>query len=140
MKAERVVLDTNVLISAALRRDGRPRAVVDAVREEGGVLLFSDETFDELRTRLLLSKFDRHVSPDGRGVYLAQLEAVSEWVPIASAKLGCRDPDDDKLLETALMGAADCLVTGDRDLLEMSPFQNIPILPPTGFLDLRAVR
>ena len=140
MKAERVVLDTNVLISAALRRDGRPRAVVDAVREEGGVLLFSDETFDELRTRLLLSKFDRYVSPDGRAVYLAQLEAVSEWVPIASAKLGCRDPDDDKLLETALMGAADCLVTGDRDLLEMSPFQNIPILPPTDFLALRTVR
>jgi len=43
---------------------------------------------------------------------LAQLEAVSEWVPVAGAKLGCRDPDDDELLETALMGAAGCLVTG----------------------------
>ena len=140
MKAERAVLDTNVLISAALRRDGRPRAVVDAVREERGVLLFCDETFDELRTRLRLPKFDRYVSPEGRAVYLAQLEAVSEWVPIAGAKLGCRDPDDDKLLEMALMGVADCLVTGDRDLLEMSPFQNIPILSPTSFLDLRTVR
>ena len=59
---------------------------------------------------------------------------------VAGAKLGCRDPDDDMLLETALMGAADCLVTGDRDLLEMSAFQNIPILSPTGFLDLRTVR
>ena len=75
MKVERVVLDTNVLISAALRRDGRPRAVIDAVREERGVLLFSDETFDELRTRLLLPKFDRYVSPNGGAVYLAQLEA-----------------------------------------------------------------
>ena len=140
MKAERVVLDTNVLISAALRRDGRPRAVVDAVREARGVLLFCDETFHELRTRLLLSKFDRHVDREGRAVYLAQLQAVSEWVPIAGAKLGCRDPDDDKLLETALMGAADCLVTGDRDLLEMPPFQNIPILTPTSVLDLRTVR
>ena len=140
MKAERVVLDTNVLISAALRPDGPPRAVVDAVREGRGVLLFSDETFDELRTRLLLPKFDRYVGRDGRAVYLAQLEAVSEWVPIAGAKLGCRDPDDDKLLETALMGAVDCLVTGDRDLLEMSPFQNIPILTPTGFMDIRPVR
>ena len=140
MKAERVVLDANVLISAALRPDGPPRAVVDAVRQERGVLLFSDETFDELRTRLQLPKFDRYVSWEGRAVYLAQLEAVSEWVPIAGAKLGCRDPDDDKLLETALMGAADCLVTGDRDLLEMSPFQNIPILTPAGFMDLRTVQ
>ena len=104
------------------------------------MLLFCDETFDELRTRLRLPKFDRYVSPKGRAVYLAQLEAVSEWVPIAGAKLGCRDLDDDKLLETALMGAADCLVTGDWDLLEMSPFHNIPILSPTGFLNLRTVR
>ena len=104
------------------------------------MLLFSDETFDELRTRLLLPKFDRYVGREGRTVYLAQLEAVSEWVPIAGAKLGCRDRDDDKLLETALMGAADCLVTGDGDLLEMSPFQNIPIPTPAGFLDLVMLR
>ena len=68
-------------------------------------------------------------------VYLAQLEAVSEWVSIAGAKLGCRDPDDDKLLETALMGEADCLVTGDRDLLAMSPFDGIPIMTPSDFLN-----
>ena len=36
------------------------------------------------------------------------------------------------------MGEADCLVTGDRDLLEMSPFNDIRILTPAGFLDLRA--
>ena len=78
MKAERVVPDTNFLISAALRWDGRPRAVVDAVREERGVLPFCDETFDELRTQLRRPKFDRYVSPEGRAVYLAQLEAVSE--------------------------------------------------------------
>ena len=140
MKAERVVLDTNVLISAALRPEGAPRAVVDAVRSDNGVLLFSDETLDELRSRLHLPRFDRYISREGRAVYLAQLEAVSEWVSIAGAKLGCRDPDDDKLLETALMGEADCLVTGDRDLLEMYPFQNIPILRPAVFLNLRKGR
>ena len=137
MKAERVVLDTNVLISAALRPEGPPRAVVDVVRAENGVLLFSDETFDELRSRLQLPKFDDYVDREGRAVYLAQLEAVAEWVSIAGAKLGCRDPDDDKLLETALMGEADCLITGDRDLLEMSSFHDIPILTPGGFLDLQ---
>ncbi len=136
MKAERVVLDTNVLISAALSPNGAPRMVVDAVRSENGVLLFSDETFDELRSRFYRPKFDRYIGREGRAIYLAQLETVSEWVSIAGAKLGCRDPDDDKLLETALMGEADCLITGDRDLLEMSPFQAIPILTPAGFLDL----
>ena len=136
MKAERVVLDTNVLISAALRPEGLPRAVLSVVRAENGVLLFSNETFDELRSRLLRPKFDVYVGREARAVYLAQLEAVSEWVSIAGAKLGCRDPDDDKLLETALMGEANCLITGDRDLLEMSSFHDIPILAPGAFLDL----
>ena len=137
MKADRVVIDTNVLISAALLPHGSPRMVVDAVRSENGVLPFSDETFNELRSRLGLPKFDAYVSPQGRAVYIAQLQAVSEWVSIARAKLGCRDPDDDKFLETAMMGGSDCLITGDRDLLELSPFQEIPILTPASFLDLR---
>ena len=135
MKAERVVVDTNVLISSALSLRGTPRAVIDAVRSANGVLLFSDETFAEIRTRLRRPKFDRYVDREGRELYLAQLEAVSERVAIVGAKLGCRDPDDDKLLETALMGNADCLVTGDGDLLAMSPFHGIPVLTPAEFLE-----
>lgn len=134
MKADRVVFDTNVLISAVLQPKGPPRAAVDTVRTAGGVLLFSDETLDELRTRLDRSKFDKYVSREGRGLFLAQLTAVSEWVAITGAKMGCRDPDDDKLLETTLMGEADCLVTGDEDLLVMSPFQGIPIVRPASFI------
>ena len=135
MRAERVVLDTNVLISAALRPSGPPREAVDVIRAQNGVLLFSDETFHELRTRIQAPKFDPYVSQNGRSVYLAQLEAVSAWVPIMGTKLGCRDPEDDKLLETAVMGEADCIVTGDQDLRVMSSFQDIPILSPTDFLD-----
>lgn len=138
MKAERVVLDTNVLISALLQPAGSPRAVVNKLKTANGVLLFSDETFDELASRLFRPKFDGYVSRNNRTVFLAQLEAVSEWVAITGAKLGCRDRDDDKVLETALTGNADCLVTGDRDLLEMSPFQDIPVLTPVDFLDLSA--
>lgn len=137
MTAERFVVDTNVLISAALMPAGVPRAVLDAIREADGVLLFSDETFGELQTRFGRSKFDRYVGREARGVFLAQLQAVSEWVSIVNAKLGCRDPEDDKLLETALLGRADCLVTGDRDLLVMSPFHGIPIVSPADGLRSR---
>ena len=134
MRADRVVLDTNVLISALLQPKGPPRATIDAVRAAGGVLLFSEPTFDELRTRLERPKFDRYVSREGRALFLVQLDAVSERVSITGARMGCRDPDDDKLLETAMMGEAGCLVTGDRDLLVMSPFREIPILSPADFL------
>lgn len=135
MKAERVVLDTNVLIGAALRPDGPPRAVLDLVRAANGVLLFCDETFEELASRFNRAKFDRYVSRDNRAVFLAQLVAVAEWVSIAGAMLGCRDRDDDKFLEAALAGGADCLVTGDRDLLEMSSFHGVQILTPREFLE-----
>jgi putative PIN family toxin of toxin-antitoxin system len=134
MRAERVVLDTNVLISAVLQPKGPPRAAVDTIRIAGGVLHFSERTFDKLRTRLARPKFDRYVSREGRVLFLAQLDAVSERIPITGAKMGCRDPDDDKLLETAMMGEADCLITGDRDLLVMSPFHDIPIVTPADFL------
>lgn len=135
MRAERVVLDTNVLISAALIPASMPRRVVDSIFTANGVLLFSDETFSELRTRLQRTKFDRYVSSKSRVVYLARVRAVAEWVGIAGARLGCRDPDDDKVLEVALMGAADCVVTGDQDLLELASFRGIPILTPANFLE-----
>ena len=134
MKADRSVIDTNVLISAALRPEGPPRRVIDALRRNRGALVFSDETFSELRSRLGRPKFDRYVSHAARTTYLSRLMAVSEWVSVTNAKLGCRDPDDDKFLETALMGAVDCIVTGDRDLLDMHPFGSIPILTPAEFL------
>ena len=138
MKAERVVLDTNVLISALLQPAGLPRTAVNKLKTANGVLLFSDETFDELATRLFRSKFDRYVSRSNRTVFLAQLEAVSEWVAITGAKLGCRDRDDDKVLETALEGNADCIITGDRDLLEMTSFHDIPVVTPVDFLNFSA--
>ena len=135
MKADRAVVETNELISAALRAEGQPRGVLDVIRRCYGVLLFSDETSRGLRSRLRHPKFDRYVSQTIRAVYPAQLMAVSEWVSTTNAKLGCRDPDDDKFLETALMGDADCIITGDRSLLEMSPFHGISILPPSDFLN-----
>ena len=136
MKADRVVVDTNVLISAALRPDSRPRAVIDTVSATNGVLIFSDESYHELQSRLLRPKFDPYVGRRDRMVYLAQVGAVSEWVSITGAKLGCRDPEDDKILETALMGDAGCLVTGDHDLLEMASVSGIPIVSPVTFLEL----
>ena len=53
MRVERVVVDTNVLISAALRPKGTPRAVIDTIQAANGVLLFSNESFHELQSRIL---------------------------------------------------------------------------------------
>jgi uncharacterized protein len=129
-KAERFVIDSNVLISAALRASGAPASLLEALRGSTAVLLFSHETQAELDSRLMKRKFDRYVSVAMRQRFLAQLDAVSEYVPIVNRPMGCRDPEDDKFLETAVNGNADCLITGDKDLLIMHPFQGIPVLLP----------
>jgi uncharacterized protein len=48
----------------------------------------------------------------------------------------CRDPEDDKLLEIAVNGRADVIVTGDQDLLVLGPFEGIPIVGPATFLSM----
>ena len=108
--------------------------MIDIVLAARVVPLFSEATFEELRSRLLRQRFDRYTGRTNREIYLDRLEAVAEWVAISGARMGCRDPDDDKFLETTLEGGADCLITGDRDLLAMSPFMDIPILVPADFL------
>lgn len=136
MARRRFVLDSNVLISAALSAGGRPRAAVDRVREIG-VLLFSDPTWSELVSRLKRSKFDRWVSPQVRLAFLEALLDFAEWTEISAAEMGCRDPADDKFLETAETGEGTAIVTGDADLLALHPWRDIPILTPVEFLAYR---
>ncbi|WP_291321261.1 putative toxin-antitoxin system toxin component, PIN family [Desulfonatronospira sp.] len=130
MKADRFVLDSNVLISAALCATGAPAALVKALRRTSATLIFSKETHAELHDRLMKSKFDAYICTSLRKRFLTQLNPVSLFVFISNRPMGCRDKDDDKFLETAVYGQADCLITGDEDLLVMHPFKGIPVLRP----------
>lgn len=134
MTAERAVLDTNVLISAALFVSSKPFAALKHVVDTG-VLIFSNETFEELASRMMRPKFDSYVSERTRQAFLVDLAAVAEWTAITGAVHVCRDPDDDKMLETAIAGHADWLVTGDADLLELNPFRGLSIVTPAEFLE-----
>ncbi len=136
MTAERCVIDTNVLISALLQPSGSTARVLDAIHAAGGVFLFSNETFAELASRLIRPKFDRYVDQILRQRFLSDLASVGEWITITGVVHACRDPDDDKFLETAINGEADCIVTGDADLLALDPFNGLRILTPRVFLEL----
>jgi len=130
---ERVVVDTNVFVSRLLRFDSVPgRAVEKAIHN--AVLLVSQATMIELADVLSQSKFDRYVTIEQRSQFIRLIAHVAEFVPIVHPIRECRDPKDDKFLEVALSGRADVIVTGDTDLLEMSPWRGIAILSPTSFL------
>jgi len=128
------VVDTNTLVSAALMEDSTPdRAVRRAFGN--GVLLSSPDTLDEATDVLSREKFDEYASWKRRRELLEALADQSVVVePIISIE-ACRDSDDDKFLELAVEGEADFIISGDRDLLVLHPFEGIPILPPADFLD-----
>jgi putative PIN family toxin of toxin-antitoxin system len=134
MSAERrrFVLDTNVLVSALLFKDSPPGRVLRWVLRNG-VLLRSTQTFEELGQVLSRPKFDRYVSAAHRLEFAASIHREAEAVIDSESISACRDPKDDKFLELAVSGAADGIVSGDDDLLVLSPFRGIPILAPALF-------
>ena len=138
MKAERLVVDTNVLISAILSSHTPPALLLDHVRSQRAVLVFSEATMTELATRLMRAKFDRYVDQDIRLRFLAEIDAVAEFVGISGAPMGCRDRTDDMFLETALSGDCELIVSGDRDLLALHPWRGIRILSPAKALEAPA--
>jgi putative PIN family toxin of toxin-antitoxin system len=128
----RVVLDTNVLVSAALKQQSIS-GMAALVVERRGDLLKSLATEKQLFEVVARPYFDALIDPDTRA-WLKRLMAIAELVPIIERIAACRDPTDDKFLELAVNGRADFIVTGDADLLTLNPFRSIPIVPPAAFV------
>ena len=129
------MLDTNVLISAALSSHGTPALLVRLVLERHS-LVFSQATFDELRTRLYRPKFDRYIRIDQRERLLHDFNACAHWVDIGEPAQYCRDRDDDKFFETALVAQASYLISGDNDLLEAPRLPGLHCVSPAASLEL----
>lgn len=128
----RVVIDTNVFISAALKEISRPGVAVHLV-EESGVLLKSAPTECELFVTLARPRLAPLIPPHFLD-WLRGLVAAAELVAITERIAACRDPRDDKFLELAVTGRADLIVSGDRDLLALNPFRDIAIVTPADFV------
>ena len=128
----RLVVDTNVFVSAIILPHSAPRQIVDHALDES-VILFSEATMNELTEVLFRSKFDPYVSLQERELFLAQIGSVAEFVPIIRLVNECRDPKDDKFLEVALNGRADVIITGDADLLALHPWRGVEVVSPKNY-------
>ncbi len=120
------VVDTNVLISAALTK-GVPFRIVEHLIKNNA-LIFSKETISELSSRITQPKFDKYVSAEDHEAYVNNLIFSADLVIIDNLIQGCRDRDDDKFLETAVKGDAQFIISGDQDLLTMHRFEGIDIV------------
>ena len=130
----RIVVDTNVLVSAIVRAGSVPSQAVSLAQKLGTIIL-SDETAAELTAVLARPKLSQYITLSELKTTVAALCATAEWVPIVSAVRACRDPGDDKILSLAISGRAAIIMTGDADLLALHPFESIDILTPRQFLD-----
>jgi len=134
MKVERVLVDTNILISALLAPAGKPAEVIRRLAAAEATLLLSRVTFLKLATRLARPKFHRYWTVEQMDRYLAWLAELSEWVKPSIHISDCRDADDNRFLEVLVAGEGELLITGDPDLLELDPYEGKSIMTPTQFL------
>src|ERR1700740_1334441 len=98
---DRIVVDTNVFVSALMILGSVPSQAVGKVLDSG-TLLFSEAMMTELAEVLSRPKFGRYVSVERRASLLGQLSSIAEFVPIIRLVRECRDPRDDKFLDVAL--------------------------------------
>jgi putative PIN family toxin of toxin-antitoxin system len=114
----RVVVDTNVWVSAFLAQRGYPAQLIEAFRQALIEVVVSEPLIRELdavlRRPRLVSKYQ--LSDQSINEYISLIKRQSVWVSVSGTLHICRDPRDDFLLETALFGGAEYLVTRDDDL------------------------
>jgi len=128
------VIDTNVVISVAVFSSLTPALSLKKMMSLGN-LVFSEAVLQEYNETLSNNKFDKYISLERRLRFLETLTARGSLIKITKPIRICRDPKDDKYLELAIACNATCIITGDKDLLVLHPFENIPILTPADFIN-----
>jgi len=135
----RVVLDTNVFVSSLLSTEGTPAQLLNAWREGRYVLVTSPaiiaEVVEVLESPRISKKYlIRHQDVENL-VDVLKTDAV--LVPGEAGVKGSvpRDPRDEMFLACAIDANADCIVSGDRHLLDLQTFRGIPILTVNEFAE-----
>lgn len=129
----RFVFDTNVIISALLFEKGKPSKAFRYALQHGEILL-SLELLEELNDVLGREKFNRYLTGEEREEFLEALVDRSILVERIEEVQACRDPKDDKILELAVSGQAEYIISGDKDLLVLNPFQGVKVVTPEELL------
>jgi len=134
-KIIRVVLDTNVLVSALLFK-GELSGIVGLWQKGKIIPVISKETFDELRTVLEYSKFSLSRA-EIKSLIEHDILPFFEVVNVSKHVKGtCRDPEDDKFISCAISASVDWIVTGDKDLSDLKKYQSIRIIHASDFIKM----
>lgn len=127
----RVVLDTNVLVSALISSAGPPGQLLSAVKRGDLALVTSEYQIEELRGVLGREKLRRYIRSDEARDLIDNLETIGSLVgELPECELS-PDPADNPILATAIAGKADLIVSGDKaDMLALGHADDIEIVDP----------
>jgi len=132
---KKVVLDTNILVSALLFK-GELAAIVDLWKKGKIMPVLSKETFAEFKTVLEYPKFSLTVQ-EIKVIVEEEMLPYFEIIEVAdNIRDRCRDADDDKFIACAVAASADFIVSGDRDLLDMGKCKSVRIVSASAFLKM----
>lgn len=132
----RILIDTNVIVSATFW-PGNPKTLMNAVRRGELTYVTSEALLEELREVLTDQEKPFRLSAEEAGKVVDTWRALATLVSPTRHVAVCRDDDDNRVLECALDGHAEYVVTGDDDLLELEVFEGIKIANVSDFLELR---
>jgi len=133
IKKHKIVVDTNIFVSAFLGSKNAKLIVRDVFTEQFS-LVMSREQLQEIETVLQRPKFNKYIHPHEieELISILSLRAI---IPANYGKINdCRDAKDNMILETAVYGNADFIISGDEDLLTLNPYRWIKILSPIEFI------
>jgi|ERR1700691_215325 len=133
----RVVLDTNVLVSALIIQTGNPAAIYRAWQEGRFTLLTCAEHLDEVRATLRKPALADRIKPYKAGALVNEMKKLAEIVEGLQSVCRSPDPSDDFLLALCEAGRADYLVTGDKSgLLILDQHEGTRIVTASAFASL----
>jgi len=128
----KIVLDANVVIAAFATR-GLCESILELCFHSNEIMICEDLLDEILRNLRQKIELPGGIVED-IGKLLREHATIVSPIPLATDL--CRDPDDVKILGLAIAANADCIVTGDKDLLILEKFQGIPILTPRSFANI----
>lgn len=133
MEKYKVVVDTNIFVSAFLGSKNAKLIVRDIFTGQYS-LIMSHEQLQEIKTVLQRPKFSKFIHPHELDEFIGLL-SLKTLVPSNYGRINdCRDEKDNMILEAAVYGNADFIITGDEDLLVLNPYRWIKILSPISFI------
>ena len=123
----RIVLDTNIIISALHKNSSNSALIISLFFQKQIECCLTNEIFLEYKNVLNRPKFNYFNKQDVK-LFLETIKKQSKWITKKE------DSSDNKFLECAVAGNADCIITGDNHLLKLKKYRNITILNPLEFL------